>query len=89
MESEVLKVLKAMLSEAGIQNYEPEILTHLSDYIDHYISEIMEKSKDYMKHANRTKLDVSDVKLVLNEKRKQEEKCKPSWNVCIIFSSYF
>lgn len=81
MEPDDLKMLKAILSEAGIQNYEPDVLTHLSDYIDRFIDEVMEKSKDYMKHANRSKLDVSDVKLALNEKRKEESKCKPAWNV--------
>lgn len=81
MDTDILQMLKAILSDAGIQNYEPEVLTHLSDYIDGFIGEIMEKSKDYMKHANRTKLDVADVKLALNEKRKAESKCKPAWNV--------
>lgn len=81
METDVSKVLKDILIEAGIQSYEPEIVTHLADYIDNYIDEVVEQSKSYMKHAGRTELDVSDVKLALNETRKEEAKSRPAWNV--------
>lgn len=83
------EVLKAMLSEAGIQNYETEVLTHLSDYLDHYIHRIMERSKIYMEHANRKELHVSDVKLALNEANEEEIKSKPAWNVGIFFKNLF
>lgn len=83
MELEDCNIIKEMLSEAGIHNYEPEVLTHLSDYVDHYIDEIVENSKNYMQHAGRKELDVSDVKLALSETRKQETKCRPTWDVRI------
>lgn len=90
MDTDILQMLKAILSEAGIQSYEPEVLTHLSDYIDGFIGEIMEKSKDYMKHASRTTLDVADVKLALDEKRKAENKCRPAFNARnLLFFGFF
>lgn len=83
----LFKELKTLLSEAGIQNYEPDVLIYLSDYVDRYIEEIMEKSKNYMKHANRSKLDVADVKLALKEKSREYIKCRPAWKVSIILLS--
>lgn len=81
MELEDCKMIKAMLSEAGIQSYEPEILTHLSDYVDHFVDEIIEHSKNYMQHAGRKVLDAADVKLALSETKRKESKCRLSWDV--------
>lgn len=81
MEQPACNTLKAILSEAGVQNYEPEVLSHLSDYLDRYIDEVFEKSKNYMQHAGRTELNASDVKLALNEMKKQEANCRLNWSV--------
>lgn len=54
-----------MLMESNIENYEPQVVSHLIDYMNNYTIEILNSANTYKNHAGRNVIDISDVKLAI------------------------
>ncbi|KAF5287976.1 hypothetical protein FQR65_LT12153 [Abscondita terminalis] len=55
-----------MLIEANIDCYEPQVVDHLTDYMNNYMVEILNSANAYKTHAGRNNIDISDVKLAID-----------------------
>lgn len=58
-------VFDALLKVMGVENYDPTVLTALSEYARRFTSDILSDAKDYATHAGRSEIDISDLKLAI------------------------
>ncbi|KAF5290775.1 hypothetical protein FQA39_LY14618 [Lamprigera yunnana] len=54
-----------MLKESNIDDYDPEVVTHLSDYMNNYVTSIFNSAITYMKHAGRDNITLADITLAV------------------------
>ncbi|KAF2905727.1 hypothetical protein ILUMI_00440 [Ignelater luminosus] len=57
--------IRKILEEAGIQNYDPQVVTHLADYMTNYTTDILNHAITFATHAERETVNETDVKLAL------------------------
>ncbi|XP_018323446.1 uncharacterized protein LOC108735788 isoform X1 [Agrilus planipennis] len=71
-----LEFIRTMLAQENVQNYEPDVLTHLADFTNNYILQIIENALVFMNLMDRKNILISDVKLALEVMHKQAESSK-------------
>jgi len=57
------QVIKAILSDLGISEYEPRMIAQLMEYVYRYVTDIAEDAKLISTHAKKKLIDVEDVRL--------------------------
>lgn len=57
------QVIKAILSDLGISEYEPRMIAQLMEYVYRYVTDIAEDAKMISTHAKKKLIDVDDVRL--------------------------
>ena len=67
-----MTAIKLILSEMGVTQYEPEVIECLLEFSYKYMHNVLEDAKLYSKHAKKSEVDVSDVKLALQLRAGQD-----------------
>jgi len=57
------QVIKAILSDLGISEYEPRMIAQLMEYVYRYVTDVAEDAKQISAHAKKKLIDVDDVRL--------------------------
>jgi histone H3/H4 len=65
------QVVAALLKSMGVQEWEPRVINQLMEFMYTYASDIVNDSKDYALHAGHQTIEVSDVKLAVEQKSKK------------------
>jgi len=65
------QVVAALLKSMGVQEWEPRVINQLMEFMYTYASDIVNDSKDYAVHAGHQSIEVSDVKLAVEQKSKK------------------
>ena len=69
-----VKIIRHLLKEMDINDYDPQVIPQLLDFAYNYIAEILEKSKDLSEHAGHHEIELSDVKLGCSMQYRSEER---------------
>ena len=67
-----INAIKEMLSEMGVTHYEPEVVDGLLEYAYKFMHSVVDDARLYSRHAKKTEVDVSDVKLALQLRAGQD-----------------
>ncbi|KAJ5067180.1 taf9 RNA polymerase ii tata box-binding protein (tbp)-associated factor [Anaeramoeba ignava] len=59
------RVIEQILHSMGIEEYDPQVLPQLLEFIQKYTSEVLEKAQKYAQHAKRNQIEESDVTLAI------------------------
>eukprot|EP00002_Diphylleia_rotans_P012750 TRINITY_DN2491_c0_g1_i2.p1 TRINITY_DN2491_c0_g1~~TRINITY_DN2491_c0_g1_i2.p1 ORF type:complete len:168 (+),score=41.05 TRINITY_DN2491_c0_g1_i2:51-554(+) len=59
------KVMAHILQSMGVEDYEPRVIHQLIEFMYRYLSEVFQDAQVYSQHANKTALDVEDVRLAV------------------------
>ncbi|KAI6658530.1 Transcription initiation factor TFIID subunit 9B-like [Oopsacas minuta] len=60
-----MSVMRSILKEMGVTDYEPAVLHQLMEFTYKYITGVLEDAKVYSEHASKDEIDLRDVKLAL------------------------
>ncbi|XP_030381922.1 transcription initiation factor TFIID subunit 9-like [Scaptodrosophila lebanonensis] len=59
-------IIKNMLKEQNVMEYEPHVVTQMLEFAYGYLTEILSDAKAYSVHASKTTIDLDDMKLAIN-----------------------
>ena len=68
------RVMKTLLEELGVTDYDPQVVTQMLDFSYSYLTDILSDSHTFAKHANRSAVDLEDVKLATQFKHEKAKK---------------
>ena len=74
-------MIKKLIENEGIQEYEKNCINYLSDFLNGYITSTLEDSLFYAKMCGRNKPNLEDVKLAVKFKKENNFSKKPSNSV--------
>eukprot|EP00271_Cylindrocystis_brebissonii_P018144 TRINITY_DN500_c0_g1_i1.p1 TRINITY_DN500_c0_g1~~TRINITY_DN500_c0_g1_i1.p1 ORF type:complete len:286 (-),score=55.33 TRINITY_DN500_c0_g1_i1:669-1526(-) len=63
-------VVKAMLQEMGVENYESRVVNQFLEFMYRYITDVLGDARVYSEHAGREKLDTDDITLAIQSRAK-------------------
>eukprot|EP01095_Lingulamoeba_sp_RSL-Kostka_P010469 TRINITY_DN376_c0_g1_i1.p1 TRINITY_DN376_c0_g1~~TRINITY_DN376_c0_g1_i1.p1 ORF type:complete len:146 (+),score=35.49 TRINITY_DN376_c0_g1_i1:213-650(+) len=62
------KTIALILKSMGIEEYEPRVINQLLDFMHKYTKDIFEDSVLYAEHANRSNVNLDDIRLSIQSK---------------------
>ena len=62
---EEVKVMKQILQEMDVHDYDPCVIEQMLDFSYTYLTEILEDAKAFSEHADRNEIELEDVKLAV------------------------
>jgi len=62
------KAMIAILKSMGVEEYEPRVVNMLIEFMHRYVSDILQDAQLYASHANKTAIDLDDVRLATQAK---------------------
>ena len=69
--------IRKFLDSFGIEEYEKSTLNFLSEFLNTYITDLLQDAKKNMLFANRNKINIEDVKLAVKSKQNSLYKNRP------------
>eukprot|EP00029_Vermamoeba_vermiformis_P011393 TRINITY_DN6255_c0_g1_i1.p1 TRINITY_DN6255_c0_g1~~TRINITY_DN6255_c0_g1_i1.p1 ORF type:complete len:171 (+),score=60.67 TRINITY_DN6255_c0_g1_i1:681-1193(+) len=65
------KIVALLLKSMGVEDYEPRVVNQLLEFMNKYISDILQDAQLYSEHAGRANIELSDVQLAVQAKLSQ------------------
>merc|ERR1712137_650280 len=62
------KVIALILESMGVQEYEPRVINQFLEFMYRYVADVLQDAKIYSEHANRDKIELSDVTLAVQSR---------------------
>ncbi|KAJ6243438.1 taf9 RNA polymerase ii [Anaeramoeba flamelloides] len=60
------RAIKDILSSMDVQDYDPQVVLQLWEFVHNYASEVLDRASSYAKHANRSEnINEQDIKLAI------------------------
>lgn len=60
--------MEAILKEMGVEEYDPNVVHQMLEFSYRYITNVLEDARVYSEHAQKKELDVSDVRLAIQNR---------------------
>jgi histone H3/H4 len=60
--------LERILGSMEVESYDPQVLHQLLEFTHRYVAEVLYDARTYMHHAQRTDLNIADVRLAIQSK---------------------
>ena len=77
------QVIKAILNDMGMTEYEPRIITQLLEFVYRYVTNVAEDAKLVSNHAKKKLVDVDDIRLAVQMYNEQNYNTPPSRDVLL------
>merc|ERR1711879_929707 len=68
------RVMKQILEELGITDYDPQVVTQMLDFSYGYLTEVLSDSQAFAKHRDCGAIDIEDVKLATKNKQERSKR---------------
>lgn len=62
------KVVALILKSMGVEHYEPRVVNQLLEFIHRYTTEVLEDAQLYASHAEKSDVDLEDVRLAIQSR---------------------
>lgn len=62
------KTVEAILKSMGVESYDPRVVCQLLELLHRYVSSILTDSREFSEHAEKTAIDIDDIRLAIRSK---------------------
>jgi len=62
------KAIAAILKSMGVEDFEPRVVNMLMEFMHRYVSDVLQDAQVYASHANKSAIDLDDVRLATQAK---------------------
>lgn len=62
------KTVEAILKSMGVESYDPRVVCQLLELLHRYVSSILTDSREFSEHAEKSAIDIDDIRLAIRSK---------------------
>ncbi|CDW79513.1 transcription initiation factor tfiid subunit 9-like [Stylonychia lemnae] len=65
---QMVQTIERLLERQGIEHYEKNVVNQLLEFMNYYVTELLQEAKIFKEYAGKKQIDVNDVKLAIQSK---------------------
>lgn len=62
------RIVEAILKSMGVDSYDPRVVNQLLELLYRYVSSVLLDAREYCEHADKTEIDLEDIRLAIRSK---------------------